>query len=252
MKTGCVMAAMSTHDGGKEYSVATYAMEGAPYPTVQDAMTNLGDPRGLVALLWRAMGDGAAGVVTQPNNEWYPVRQEDVDVIFPGVVYWRVAEMTEQYRGEESVFIAGHHLFSTTNEYFDKVVRKRPDGVLPNPAETLYDYMRFEIRKTHLPPPGYRTLDERRKREKWPVSMDGWPSRIDVALIGFYPPAAIAAPPVRTAQANPTGGGSSSGPSWAVVPTTDGGVNSYYMVVGMRPREGTLLYNWVGGNGWIL
>ncbi len=37
-----------------------------------------------------------------------------------------------------------------------------------------------------------------------------------------------------------------------MTPVTDGGVNSYYMVVGMRPREGTLLHSWVGGNGWIL
>ncbi|MCP4244740.1 MAG: hypothetical protein GY772_29710 [bacterium] len=34
--------------------------------------------------------------------------------------------------------------------------------------------------------------------------------------------------------------------------TTDGGVNSYYMVVGMRPRAGTVLHGWIGGNGWIL
>ncbi|MCP4244890.1 MAG: hypothetical protein GY772_30475, partial [bacterium] len=115
LRTGCVMARV-TGEGGKEYSVATQAMEGAPYPTVQDAMTNLGNPRGIVCLLWRAICDRRAGVVSQRSNEWFPVDPAAVDVLYPGLVYWRVAEMTEQYRGEESVFMTGNHLFQTTDE----------------------------------------------------------------------------------------------------------------------------------------
>ncbi|MCP4243403.1 MAG: hypothetical protein GY772_22845, partial [bacterium] len=155
--------------------------------------------------------------------------------------------------------MTGNHLFQTTDEYFDKIVKRRPDGYLSNPAEVLYDYMRFEVWKTHAPPPGYKTLEERRKREKWPSSMDSWPSPIATGLIRLYPPASVAAPLVsdarplpRSHQAN-TGSSSVGGGAWGSISSaTDGGVNSYYMVVALRPLAGTTLYDWVGSNGWIL
>ncbi len=77
-----------------------------------------------------------------------------------------MAEITEQYRGEESVFIAGQNLFATANDYFDAVVGRRPNAMIPNPAEVLYDYMRYEVKRTNQPPANYRKLAERRLNEQ--------------------------------------------------------------------------------------
>ncbi len=147
-----------------------------------------------------------AGVVLQGGKQWFEVTEDDVDVIFPGLVYWRMAEITEQYRGEESVSIAGQDLFSTSDKYFDWVVGRRPCAMIPNPAEVLYDYMRYEVKKTHQPPANYRKLAERRQKEQWPQEAANWPTDVEVGAIALYLPAAPAAQ-VRRRE----GGSGSSG-----------------------------------------
>ncbi|MCP4240191.1 MAG: hypothetical protein GY772_06480 [bacterium] len=112
----------------------------------------------------------------------------------------------------------------------------------------MYDYVRFEVNKTNKSPPGYRTVADRRAREKWPAVLDGWPTTTDQALIALYPPAAAASPPLKKADLNQRDGPSRPLPA---IPPTEMGVNSYYMVLGVLPRPGTMLHQWIG-NGWVI
>ncbi len=126
--------------------------------------------------------------------------------------------------------------------------------MLPNPAKTLYYYMRYEVDRTHVAPHYYRPLEQRRKREHWPEAMADWPSRIDVMAIKHYPPAAPAAP-VREGRDVSQGGGSAGG-AWGSgaqqMAQQAMGTNSYFMLLALRPQQGSTFSAWVGDHGWVI
>ncbi|MCP4241517.1 MAG: hypothetical protein GY772_13230, partial [bacterium] len=113
--------------------------------------------------------------------------------------------------------------------------------------------MRWASRPPHQPPANYKKLVDRRQREQWPKEAANWPTDVEGGAIALYAPAAPAAEVRRREGGSGSSGGAPSAEGWgAALNQSAGGVNSYYMVLALRPMPGSTLGQWVGDNGWIL
>ena len=73
------------------------------------------------------------------------MKAEDIDHIEAGVVYFGMDIQTMRYRYDDALFLKWDEMLPTAELYYRYVVGKFPTPALPDPAEVLDDYVRYEV-----------------------------------------------------------------------------------------------------------
>ena len=170
--------------------VPSRAREGAPYPTRSDIKRNFGEARGLAALLMRHFEENRAGYLDERDGgRFVHVKASEIDHIEAGTVYFGMDTQTMRYQYDDAIFLRWDEMLPTAELYYRYVVGRYPSPTLPDPAEVLDDYVRYEIDALEDPPPGYVMLEERQK--SWPEEelAKAWPTAVNIEAIKRQPPA---------------------------------------------------------------
>ena len=121
-------------------------------------------------------------------SHFVPVRPSDVRVIEAGVGYLGVDGQNLQCDLDDALFVKWDEMLPTTEIYFKWVVGEFPSGFLPQPAEWLDDYVRYEV-EGYEAPEGYVSLATLRARDSSGEQLGDWPAEENRLRIRLFPPA---------------------------------------------------------------
>ena len=174
--------------------VPSRAWEGAPYPTRRDAQRHFGEARGLAVLLMRQVEEGRVGLVErctwQGQSTFVAVKSGDIERVESGVAYVGVDGPRLRYNFDGAIFLRWDEMLPTTEVYFKRVVGRFPSKTLPQPAEMLDDYVRYEVgRPEGERPAWYVCLDGHRVHWTREEQRSGWPLAENIDRIRMQPPA---------------------------------------------------------------